>query len=1125
MGFVTFAALAAVVVTLSRPARAPDPDATTPQNQDAQFEIDLLADDNEFDTDDESTPLPPPPNLSKLSLDEVIDRLDDTENYTVRALAFREVAARGPAARAALPALRSMKNEVRTSAAYWAALAECLIDPDRYDAHLSRALARVRELHSLPHGTLHSTLRLTAVGTAPGLAAVDHARRNTAFELLSGIGCLPSDPTYPVLLTVLKDPNHPGREQARELLWSMFVRHPDEVGRVVPAADENTIRIWSQIDAAQAAEWVPLLADRDRKLAAVASIILVMAGKYEQGLPTVLATEWPDSAFEELRFKREAIRGRPEHLPRVVREFLGTLQPRDREKVRTVAAAALRGGKTAREKKAAIQVLQYARTADADTLAPAFADPDPAVQRFAVREVLTAQRPPSAFPLVATHLLRTPDEFLAQWFDESLQNQDDPPPAVADFVTARVLPPDGKPGFSRAFRHLPTTGPGADRTAELVIRYLSAPAEAGRLPPAFDEAAALAGRLGPAAKAAVPFIRPALTSRPAAENGSWHRAFVAADTLLRIVPNDADAIATLLAVIDARTEKSYQAVQWLGKIDPTNATVTKLISLVEAGWNARFEPDRSLTEAAVEALAELGPRARAALPVLRRCAGTPFSERKVGLIVGAMAAVGRIDQAEQEITVRRLAPLLTGHQNIRDPAENPRFQAAKVLITLGPAAKSIVPELITFAQKDGGAVSGLAAGLARLAPERCAEVLNLFADGYMLELPGWVSDKSSLQSFAAECVSHPAVPVRRAAWNVLISISPDPASVPLLRAVAAAEKDPGAARRAAAAFARSGFTGANSSEGQRALAAWVRVTNRRLLPRRLARIAEREQWEGENKWAGWQVEMIARTDPHALRAHLTELFGAVDKDRTPPTVALIKTLARAAPDSIGPLIERLDTNHPPNDRVRAALALGRIGPKADAAVHALTKALDDRDRNVRYTAAEVLLAVASPVPPAAIRVFAEAELEQPRDEERHLFKPIPIELRNAVKKYGFVWNWNRLTVLRSLGAGAAPAAKVLGKHFDDPQYQRRIEVAEILIRADPNRAEEVVRWLLERATYPYVDRTDAAEAIGRLDASARPAAKWISEALAAHPNDDLTAVLARALRRTDPAAARAAGVR
>jgi hypothetical protein len=122
-----------------------------------------------------------------------------------------------------------------------------------------------------------------------------------------------------------------------------------------------------------------------------------------------------------------------------------------------------------------------------------------------------------------------------------------------------------------------------------------------------------------------------------------------------------------------------------------------------------------------------------------------------------------------------------------------------------------------------------------------------------------------------------------------------------------------------------------------------------------------------------------------------------------------------------------------------------------------------------------------------------------------------------------------LAILRSLGSAAGPATEVLEKHFDDPNSWGRLDAAEVLVRANPARAAEAIRLLLGVLTAPATqDRahlSPAYAAVGRLDASARPAAKLLAEALAAHPDDELTVVLARALRRADPALARAAGVR
>src|SRR5262249_26902458 len=155
-----------------------------------------------------------------------------------------------------------------------------------------------------------------------------------------------------------------------------------------------------------------------RELAAVAGVILVLVGDYERGLPAVLSHEWPRDVLEEWRFENGESRNPPDYLPLIVRERLKNTPVSEREKVKAVAAPVIRTGKTAHEKKAAIQALQRAEAADSEALAPAFTDPDPGVRRLAVCEVISVQRPSSAIPLITEYLRRHPDESLAGWFEE-----------------------------------------------------------------------------------------------------------------------------------------------------------------------------------------------------------------------------------------------------------------------------------------------------------------------------------------------------------------------------------------------------------------------------------------------------------------------------------------------------------------------------------------------------------------------------------------------------------------------------------------------------------------------------------------------------------------------------------
>src|SRR5262245_19324524 len=108
-------AVAAATAVLLRSARDPGPGEQVPPNEEARDDPgQSLFDDTEPGAVDEPVP-PPLPDPSKWSLDELLDRLDD-ENHGGRVLALRGVAARGEAARAALPVIRSMKKDRSSTA-------------------------------------------------------------------------------------------------------------------------------------------------------------------------------------------------------------------------------------------------------------------------------------------------------------------------------------------------------------------------------------------------------------------------------------------------------------------------------------------------------------------------------------------------------------------------------------------------------------------------------------------------------------------------------------------------------------------------------------------------------------------------------------------------------------------------------------------------------------------------------------------------------------------------------------------------------------------------------------------------------------------------------------------------
>jgi HEAT repeat protein len=124
-------------------------------------------------------------------------------------------------------------------------------------------------------------------------------------------------------------------------------------------------------------------------------------------------------------------------------------------------------------------------------------------------------------------------------------------------------------------------------------------------------------------------------------------------------------------------------------------------------------------------------------------------------------------------------------------------------------------------------------------------------------------------------------------------------------------------------------------------------------------------------------------------------------------------------------------------RARAAMALGKMGPSAKAAVPGLAEAVVDRDLNVRYYAAEALGAV-GPEAKAAVPALIKALDTFPGGSP-------PLD---GPQRYYADTRSVAAEALGAIGTGAREAVPALKKALNDPDPSVRSAAAEALKRIE-----------------------------------------------------------------------------
>ena len=414
-----------------------------------------------------------------------------------------------------------------------------------------------------------------------------------------------------------------------------------------------------------------------------------------------------------------------------------------------------------------------------------------------------------------------------------------------------------------------------------------------------------------------------------------------------IRPQDVPA---LLKQLGSRLEAHRRAAAALlnrREVAKTDDLARKLADLMTSGGEEAW-----LTQAsASEAFAAMGPKARAAVPVLQKALPAALARRDgtLGrLILGAMRGID--DRAAEGVSgpvgallthadpyvqylsaglLRRMGPAGKGGavalgEAMRSRHAQVRHEAGAALCAIGPAAKEAIPPLRTALmealQKKRGIECGLImAAFDKIDPEGVKPVVPRIAA--LLR-----DEDADLRGLAAKTLGQAGAAGAAGIPGLVQALGSDDQEVLALASTALAEME---------------------SEANSAAEALAKVIG-----------------EGKGATRVTAAEILGRMGPRAAPA-----VGALVKAVGDEDLALARGAAKAlgavgpgAKGAVGALVEAL--RHKDTLLVRAAAAaLGAIGPDAKPAAEALLPAMKHPDTSVRANAAASLTQVGlSPVP-------------------------------------------------------------------------------------------------------------------------------------------------------------------
>ncbi len=512
---------------------------------------------------------------------------------------------------------------------------------------------------------------------------------------------------------------------------------------------------------------------------------------------------------------------------------------------------------------------------------------------------------------------------------------------------------------------------------------------------------------------------------------------------------DSEAVNKLIAALGGKDEKArIAAIDSLAHLGPAaKGAVGALVGQLS-------DKSAAVRAHAAHALQLIGPGEPAAVEALIKA--TTDSDANVRRM--AVRALHQIHPAPQNV-VDALAKELSD----ADPAV--QIESLNALTDLGEAA---VPVLVAalgneqtrywailalgeLGEKGKGAVEALVAALKDPRPEVRREVLVTFARMGAPAAPA-VSAISAQMNDKDDSVRHAAV-------FALGRIGPEAASAADALRKARESKDQ--LMQTVAAWALAHIEPNNEELRQEAVKLLTAVIR-----------------DHKSKAQGAALRGLLELEPDP--AKVVPVLSSLMADGTPEAVQeAVSAAATLGDQGLPALIEALKR---PEVRGRAALLIGRLGPKAGkTAAAALTHALADQDAEVRR---EVLFALAELGPEAA---GAKAEiLKQLGDADPRVA---------AVAAYA----------LGSLGEAGASAAPQLRKTLEakDPVLRVASAWALVHVSARPEQVASITTAVLVQGLKqenPAV-RRGSAEALGRLGKVARSAAEAALKA-AAHDSDE-----------------------
>jgi HEAT repeat protein len=239
------------------------------------------------------------------------------------------------------------------------------------------------------------------------------------------------------------------------------------------------------------------------------------------------------------------------------------------------------------------------------------------------------------------------------------------------------------------------------------------------------DAAELLGRIGPAAKEAIPVLTDALNDRDPSSGLGYVKVRLDAAEAIWKVDHRADlALAVLLDQLNNSTDYFYRrkAARVLGTMGP--AAKEAIPSLVKSlqrndkyGYGYPYSEYRSSRDAPYEALANLGPVAQSAVPALIDALKDtdPFIRLK------AAEAIWKIDKKSNAVVTVTIELLKARSALVRE-------RAGEVLGLMGSKSKQAIPELVEALHDEYAEVAAQSAiTLGEIGPDAKAAFLPLAA--------------------------------------------------------------------------------------------------------------------------------------------------------------------------------------------------------------------------------------------------------------------------------------------------------------------------------------------------------------------------------------------------------------